>query len=233
MDTWFYRIIKPLLNFLIWILYHPKVVGRENIPKKGPVVFAGNHTRWSDPPTLCAIIHGRQIHFLAKIELFKKGGLTTMITKGMGSIPVDRKIHDKGALDNAINALKKGLSIGVFPEGTTMKVSQITASEAEDIAKEELWDAVKSAIWVDISFRDIEWNEIEPRNAQDVHVSVSLINRPFVRDMEDANLTIVHQDNDGNTQSIENVDVDKWYSKATAEFDHNHFSIFVIAIVEW
>lgn len=126
MDTWFYRIIKPLLNFLIWILYHPKVVGRENIPKKGPVVFAGNHTRWSDPPTLCAIIHGRQIHFLAKIELFKKGGLTTMITKGMGSIPVDRKIHDKGALDNAINALKKGLSIGVFPEGTINRTDDIT-----------------------------------------------------------------------------------------------------------
>ena len=121
----------------------------------------------------------------------------------------------------------------VFPEGTTMKVSQITASEAEDIAKEELWDAVKSAIWVDISFRDIEWNEIEPRNAQDVHVSVSLINRPFVRDMEDANLTIVHQDNDGNTQSIQNVDVEKGYTEATAEFDHNHFSIFVIALVNF
>lgn len=126
MDTWFYRIVKPLLNFLIWILYHPKVVGRENIPKKGPVVFAGNHTRWSDPPTLCAIVHGRQVHFLAKIELFRKGGLTTMITKGMGSIPVDRTKHDKGALDNAINALKNGLSIGVFPEGTINRTDDIT-----------------------------------------------------------------------------------------------------------
>ena len=126
MDTWFYRIVKPLLNFLIWFLYHPKVVGRENIPKKGPVVFAGNHTRWSDPPTLCAIVHGRQVHFLAKIELFRKGGLTTMITKGMGSIPVDRTKHDKGALDNAINALKSGLSIGVFPEGTINRTDDIT-----------------------------------------------------------------------------------------------------------
>ena len=126
MDTWFYRIVKPLLNFLIWFLYHPKVVGRENIPKKGPVVFAGNHTRWSDPPTLCAIVHGRQVHFLAKIELFRKGGLTTMITKGMGSIPVDRTKHDKGALDNAINALNSGLSIGVFPEGTINRTDDIT-----------------------------------------------------------------------------------------------------------
>ena len=62
---------------------------------------------------------------------------------------------------------------------------------------------------MDISFRDIEGNEIEPKNAQDVHVSVSLINRSFVKNMKDDNLTVVHQDNDGNTQSIENVDVDK------------------------
>jgi hypothetical protein len=51
--------------------------------------------------------------------------------------------------------------------------------------------------------------------------------------MEDANLTIVHQDNDGNTQSIQNVDVEKGYTEATAEFDHNHFSIFVIALVNF
>lgn len=125
MDTLFYRIIKPLLNFLIWLIYHPQVVGRENIPKEGPVVFAGNHTRWSDPPTLCAIVHGRQVHFLAKIELFQKGGPATWITKGMGSIPVDRKIHDKGALDSAVNALKNGLSIGIFPEGTINRTDEV------------------------------------------------------------------------------------------------------------
>ena len=83
---------------------------------------------------------------------------------------------------------------------------------------------------MDISFRDIDGNEIEPKNAQDVHISVSLINRSFVRDMEDANLTVVHQDNDGNTQSIQNVEVEKGHAEAIAEFDHNHFSIFVFVI---
>ena len=116
MDTMFYRIVKPLLNFLIFILYRPTVVGKENIPKKGPVVLAGNHTRWSDPPMLCSIVKGRQVHFLAKIELFS--GPVSIITKGMGSIPVNRKIHDKDALHSAIDALNKGLCIGIFPEGT-------------------------------------------------------------------------------------------------------------------
>lgn len=124
MDTFFYSLVKPLLKFLIWFVYHPTVVGKENIPKEGPVVLAGNHTRWSDPPTLCAIVPKRQVHFLAKIELFKKKS-TSWIAKGMGCIPVDRKIHDKGALDSAINALKKDLCIGIFPEGTINRTDDV------------------------------------------------------------------------------------------------------------
>jgi len=123
MDTLFYKIVKPLLNFLIYVLYRPTVVGRENIPKEGPVVLAGNHTRWSDPPMLCSVVKGRQVHFLAKIELFS--GPVSIITKGMGSIPVNRKIHDKDALHSAIEALNKGLCIGIFPEGTINRTDDV------------------------------------------------------------------------------------------------------------
>ena len=122
-DRWFYRIIKPLLVFLIYVLFHPEVKGRENIPKKGPVVLAGNHTKWLDPETLCAVVRGRQVHFLAKEELFH--GPAHIITWGMGAIPVNRKIHDKGALHSAIEALKNGLCIGIFPEGTINRTDDI------------------------------------------------------------------------------------------------------------
>ena len=45
-DRLFYTIIKPLLIFLIYLLYPPKVKGLENIPKEGAIVLAGNHTKW-------------------------------------------------------------------------------------------------------------------------------------------------------------------------------------------
>ena len=122
-DKLFYKIVKPLLNFLVFILFHPKVIGRENIPKDGGVVLAGNHTKWLDPVTLCAIVKKRQVHFLAKKELFH--GVVGFITREMGSIPVDRKIHDKGALNHAITALKDGLCIGIFPEGTINRTDDI------------------------------------------------------------------------------------------------------------
>ncbi len=122
-DTLFYKIVKPLLIFLIYVLFHPKVIGRDNIPKKGPLVLAGNHTKWLDPEMLCAVVRKRQVHFLAKIELFS--GPASIIAKGMGAIPVDRKKHDKNALQNAIESLKEGLCIGIFPEGTINRTDDI------------------------------------------------------------------------------------------------------------
>ncbi len=122
-DTWFYRIIKPLLIFLVWFLYHPKVIGKENIPKSGALVLAGNHTKWLDPVMLCGIVPKRQVHFLAKIEMFH--GISRIVTSGMGCIPVNRSIHDKGALHSAIDALNQGLCIGIFPEGTINRTSDV------------------------------------------------------------------------------------------------------------
>lgn len=122
-DRWFYAIVKPLLFLLVYILYPPKIKGRENIPKEGAVVFAGNHTKWIDPEMLCAIIQRRQVHFLAKQELFK--GPAHIITWGMGAIPVDRSIHDHDALKYAIDGLKEGYSIGIFPEGTINRTDDV------------------------------------------------------------------------------------------------------------
>ena len=122
-DRWFYTLTKPLLIFLIYLLYPPKVKGLENIPKEGPVVFAGNHMKWVDPEALCAVVKKRQVHFLAKKELFK--GPAHIITWGMGAIPVDRSIHDGNALKYAIEALKQGLSIGIFPEGTINRTDNV------------------------------------------------------------------------------------------------------------
>lgn len=121
-DTLFYKIVKPLLLFLVYFLYRPTIIGKENLKTKGPIILAGNHTKWLDPIMLVAIVK-RQVHFLAKIELFK--GPISFITKGMGAIPVNRKIHDKKALETAITSLKQGLCIGIFPEGTINRTNDL------------------------------------------------------------------------------------------------------------
>lgn len=120
MDTKFYKIVRVMASFLVRLLFHPKVVGLENIPKDGRVVLAGNHTRFLDPVMLVGIVK-RPIHFLAKKELFD-GGLSFLV-KGMGCVPVNRKIHDKNALTSAIDYLNNDLCVGIFPEGTVNRTT--------------------------------------------------------------------------------------------------------------
>ena len=43
----------------------------------------------------------------------------------MGIIPVNRKIHDKNALNSAIDILNENKVIGIFPEGTINKTKDI------------------------------------------------------------------------------------------------------------
>lgn len=115
MDTIFYQIIRPIVKFFFKILFHPKLVGFENLPKGCNYVLAGNHTSWLDPIMLIALVPN-QVHFLAKDSLFK--GVTKPILKGVGAISVNRRIHDHHALKTAIMYLEKGAVIGIFPEGT-------------------------------------------------------------------------------------------------------------------
>ena len=123
MDKLFYKMVKPITSFLFKILFRPTIRGIDNIPNDASCVLAGNHTKWLDPIMLMAISK-RQVHFLAKKSLFK--GPIGLIVKGMGAIPVDRSIHDKNALNNAINELNNNCVIGIFPEGTINKGNNLT-----------------------------------------------------------------------------------------------------------
>lgn len=114
-NTIFYKIIRPILKVLFKVLFRPKIKGINNLPKDENYVLAGNHTKWLDPIMLIAIIP-KQVHFLAKDSLFK--GITKPFLKGVGAIPVNRKIHDHQALESAIKALNEKDIIGIFPEGT-------------------------------------------------------------------------------------------------------------------
>ena len=64
-----YRVFRPLY-FVFTGIFRPRIIGKENIPKKGRVVIAGNHMFVLDP-ILVAISTWRCVHFLGKYEIFK------------------------------------------------------------------------------------------------------------------------------------------------------------------
>lgn len=117
-----YRLVRPIINLFVRLVFRPTYIGLENIPKSGRFVLAGNHTNNFDCVLLISSTK-RVIHYLAKDSLTK--GILGPIFKAMGIIPVNRSIHDKGALNSAINTLQEDKVIGIFPEGTINRTKDI------------------------------------------------------------------------------------------------------------
>ena len=118
-----YRIVRTLGYPIFLLLYRPEFEGRNNIPKSGSVILAGNHTNNLDAAIMLAGPK-RVVHMLAKKELFNSK-ISNRFFRSMGCIPVDRKIHDENAKSEAIEVLKNNEVIGIFPEGTVNRTNDI------------------------------------------------------------------------------------------------------------
>ncbi len=114
-----YEILRPVAVFLFKIYFRYKVKGRENIPLKGAFILASNHLSYLDPVFLGVCIK-RKLSFMAKSELFKNKFFSLLI-KTLGAFPVKRNTSDFKALKEAINRIKKGEILVIFPQGTRTK----------------------------------------------------------------------------------------------------------------
>ena len=116
-----YKILKTICQILLKILYRPKVYGKENIPKEGAIIFVGNHKHAFDP--VVEMTHTKRIvHYMAKESLFK--GVQGLILKSIGIIKVYRTRSNPTAVVEAVEVLKNGGAVGIFPEGTRNKTNQ-------------------------------------------------------------------------------------------------------------
>lgn len=109
---------------LAWICmlpFHPvRAIGRENIPEGGAVVCP-NHSSACDPLLVCFAFTGKHRMFpMAKMEARKIPVLGKLLEWGQ-VIFVDRGSADMHAAKSALQVLKKGGKLLLFPQGTRVR----------------------------------------------------------------------------------------------------------------
>src|SRR5258705_10916645 len=113
-----YWVVKGALTPVLGVCFRIKVEGRENVPKRGPVILASNHRSFLDSIFIPLVLR-RRVTFVAKAEYFDDPK-TAWFFRGVGQIPIRREGGSAAmaALDSAADVLEDGHLFGIYPEGT-------------------------------------------------------------------------------------------------------------------
>lgn len=169
----FYRLSRCLLKNLLTRKIRPMVFGVEEIPAdKRAVIYAGNHRNNFDPVILTLYLR-RPVHWCALLRLFEAKEnlfgrndiyilrkISALFIKAMGAVPIARPTDDNYREINVSTLLKvdeyikRGSSIGFFPEGTINRMPEETdllpiASKAvfQLAARNSCWIQPFSVVW--------------------------------------------------------------------------------------
>lgn len=110
------RLVRGFLYGICWLVLGMRLEHLDRVPARGGILAVSNHLHNADP-ILTAIAFPRSIHYMAKKELFSIPIVRSLIPLA-GVFPVDRGRPDRWAIRRAEAALRQGVAVGMFPEGT-------------------------------------------------------------------------------------------------------------------
>lgn len=122
-----YRAVQSLLRPFYTVYGRRRVIGYENIPREGAVIFACNHVSYLDPPFVGTTIW-RECAFMAQHELWQTKWLAWIMPR-LNAFPVHRGTADRPALRHALSVLAKGIPLVLFPEGSRSRDGKLQRGE--------------------------------------------------------------------------------------------------------
>ncbi|HLT59393.1 MAG TPA: lysophospholipid acyltransferase family protein [Limnochordales bacterium] len=118
-----YRLARRVLRPLFAWYFRWECQDLHHLPPAGPAILAANHVNYLDPLLIGAAVP-RQIHFMAKHELFHNRALAWLLDR-VGAFPVRRGQADRQAIRRALELLAAGKVVGIFPEGTRSETGEL------------------------------------------------------------------------------------------------------------
>jgi 1-acyl-sn-glycerol-3-phosphate acyltransferase len=146
--------------------------GAENIPRTGGAVLVSNHISYLDFifTGLVTLPQKRLVRFMAKESVFRHR-ISGPLMRQMKHIPVDRE-QGETAYGHALDSLRSGEIIGVFPEATISPSFTLKSfkSGAARMAQEAGVPLIPMALWGTQRL----WTKGRPRNFRRNHIPVTM-----------------------------------------------------------
>lgn len=109
-----YRTISTIVHAIFKLLFTLEYAGEEHVPERGAVIVAGNHPSYLDP-VLISLALPRRVYFMAWDRLFGVPVLGALLRQ-VGAFPVRLGTRDPNAFQAALDVLREGKALGIFPE---------------------------------------------------------------------------------------------------------------------
>jgi 1-acyl-sn-glycerol-3-phosphate acyltransferase len=194
-----YYILKTILAFAARVYFKRiQVIGRENIPSKGPILLACNHPSAFMEGCLVAGFTRRPMHFIVRGDVFQLKWLKPLLN-GTNQIPIFRfrdgfsKLREnKSAFDTIFNVLNSGAAIIIYPEGSTEWVKQHRPLQ-KGLAKiafgsmEKFEDMPLSILPIGINYTDV----LKFRSDVMISIGKPIDVRPYYKDYTKNNLQAI------------------------------------------
>jgi len=114
-----YRLIASISRPFVYGLFRLEVKGKEQLPRDG-FVLAANHTSNLDPWAIgLPLLPTRWLRFMAKSELYWRP--LSLVLDAAGAFKVRRGEGDVEAIQTAVDLVRGGEIVVMFPEGTRQK----------------------------------------------------------------------------------------------------------------
>ncbi|MGH9302785.1 MAG: (d)CMP kinase [Acidimicrobiales bacterium] len=112
----FYAFSRDVCALASWVLFPGRIIGRENLPARGPYIMAPVHRSYVDW-VIVARLTRRRLRYLVKAEVWQSK-FAGKLLDGLGAFPVRRSGADREALERCRAVLMGGEPLVMFPEGT-------------------------------------------------------------------------------------------------------------------